>query len=105
MARPPLAEKGLAALRDLFGRGGVDHVGEVSRDLLMEPLRRVGQQVSVLVDRAALDRHAVPDGGERLFETWCAIDNEEKRPAQASADKVVEHGPPRLSRLSPHVPD
>ena len=54
---PPFAEEGAAALLDLGGRGGVDHVVIVGRDLLVQPLGRMGQQVAVLVHGAALGRH------------------------------------------------
>jgi hypothetical protein len=38
------------------------------------------QQVAVLVDGAALDRHAIPDGGNRVIEPGCTIDDEEFGP-------------------------
>src|SRR5688572_11052354 len=46
----PLAQESLAAVGDLLGARGIDHVGVVGRDLLVQPVRGVGQQVPVLVD-------------------------------------------------------
>ena len=40
----------------------------------MQPLGGMCEQVPVLVDRAAPDRHAVPDGGDGLVEPRRAID-------------------------------
>src|SRR5215204_6078723 len=40
--QPPFAQEGLPALLNVFGRRGVDHVGVVGRDLIVEPLRRMG---------------------------------------------------------------
>jgi hypothetical protein len=56
------------ALLDLRRRGGVDHVGIVGRDLFAQPFGRVGQLVSVLMDRAALGRYVAPEGSQRLLE-------------------------------------
>ena len=47
LRRPPLP-----------GRVGVDHVGVIGGDLLVELLGGVGQEIAMLVNRAALDRHA-----------------------------------------------
>ena len=52
----------------LRGRRGVDHVGIVGRDLFVQPLRGMGEQAPMLVNRAPLCRHTVPDGGERYEE-------------------------------------
>jgi transposase len=46
------------------------------------------------VDRAALDRHAVPHGGDRLVEPGRAIDDEELGPPQAALDEIVEDATP-----------
>src|SRR5258707_8505273 len=54
---PPFADESPPARCDFRSRGGVDHVVVVGRDLLMQPLGGVGEQVAVLVDRAALRRH------------------------------------------------
>ena len=52
------------------------------------------EKVPVLVDRAALDRHAIPHGGDRLVEPRRAIDDEKLGPAQAALDEIVEDGTP-----------
>src|SRR5882762_2820919 len=64
----PLADEGLATDRDLLGRRRVDHVVVIRGDLFVQPLGGMGEQVPVLVDRAALNRHAVPDRGDGLVE-------------------------------------
>src|SRR5829696_9338888 len=48
-----LRKKALRRSSDLRGRRGVDHVGIVGRDLLVQPLRSMGEQVPMLVNRAA----------------------------------------------------
>jgi hypothetical protein len=40
---PPFADEGSPALPDLRRRGGVDNVGIVGWDLLMQPFGRVGE--------------------------------------------------------------
>ena len=47
----------------------------------MQPLRCMGQAVAVLVDRAALDRHAAPHRGDCGFMAGRAIDDEEIGPS------------------------
>ena len=64
---PPLANKSFAAGFDLLARRCIDHIVIIGGDLLMQALRRVRQRVAVFVDRAPLDRHAVPDRGDGLF--------------------------------------
>ena len=73
---PPFADEGPPARLDFRRRGGVDHVVVVGRDLLMQPLGCVGEQVAVLVDRAALGRHVAPEGGQRLLQPGPAVDNQ-----------------------------
>ncbi len=48
----------------------------IGRDLLVQPLERVGDQVAVFVDAAALGRHVAPERGQRLLR---------KHPAEAEA--------------------
>src|SRR4051794_11022581 len=50
---------------DVFRRGRIDHVGIVGADFLMQALGRVRKQIAVLMNRAPLHRHAIPDGGDR----------------------------------------
>jgi len=90
---------------DLLARRRVDHVVVIGGDLLAQPLRRVRQQVPVLVHCTALDRHAVPHGGDRVFEPRCAIDDEEFGPPEATLDEIVEHRTPGLGALAAHTLD
>ncbi len=79
MLEPPFADEGLAAKRDLLRCRRIDHVVIVGGDLLVQAHRSVREQVSVLVDRAALHRYTVPDRGDGLVEPRRAIDDEEFR--------------------------
>jgi hypothetical protein len=56
----------------------------------MQALWRVREKVPVLVNRAALHRHAVPHGGDRLAEPGSPVDNEELGPPQPAADQVMK---------------
>src|ERR1700730_13097255 len=85
--------------------GGVDHVVVIGRDLLMQPLGRVGEQVAVLVDRAALGRHVAPERGQRLLQPAPTVNNEELWLAQPALDEIVENGTPSLAGLATHVLD
>lgn len=71
----------------------------------MQTLGRVRQQVPVLVDCAALHRHAVPDGRDGLVEPRRTVDDEELGPTQPALDEVVEHGAPGIDALAAHAPD
>ena len=86
-------------------RRRVDHVGVVGGDLLVQALGGVREQVAVLVNRAALHRHAVPDGGDGLLEPRRAVDDEELGPSQAALDEIVEDGAPGLGALAAHALD
>lgn len=57
---PPFPEEGFSFGLDLLAGLSVDHVVVVGRDFLMQPVRRVGEKVAVLVDRASLDRRIGP---------------------------------------------
>jgi ABC-type glutathione transport system ATPase component len=50
----------------------------------------MGQQIPVLVNRASLDRHTVPNGGNRLLQPRSAVHNEELGPVQAAVDEIVD---------------
>jgi|HubBroStandDraft_1064217.scaffolds.fasta_scaffold1667226_1 hypothetical protein len=50
----------------------------------------------MLVHRAPLHRHAIPNGGNRALEARAAIDDEQLGPPQAALDEIVEHGAPSL---------
>ena len=105
MLKPPFADEGLAARLDLLRRRRVDHVVVIRGDLVMQPLGGMGEQVPVLVDRAALHRHAVPDRGDGLVEPRRAIDDEELRTPQPAIDKVREDSSPGLGALAAHALD
>jgi hypothetical protein len=50
---------------DVFRRGRIDHIGIVGADFFMQALGRVRKQIAVLMNRAPLHRHTIPDGGDR----------------------------------------
>jgi hypothetical protein len=54
---------------------------------------------------AALDRHAVPYGGNRLVEPQRAVDGEELGRASRAIDEIVEDGAPSLAALTAHAFD
>src|SRR6202163_4846552 len=56
--QPPFADEGLAASRDLLRRRRIDHVVVIRGDLVVQALRGMGEQVSVLVE----DRESVVEG-------------------------------------------
>jgi len=43
----------------------------------------------MLVNRAALDGHVIPDGCNRLIEPRRTVDNEELGPSQTARDEIV----------------
>ena len=102
---PPFAEEDPVPFLDLDGGSGVDHVVVVGRDLVVQPPGRVGQQVAVLMDGAALGRHIAPERGQRLLQPRPAVDNQDLRLAQPALDEVVKDGAPSLAGLAPHVLD
>ena len=65
----------------------------------------MGEQVALLVHRAALDRHVVPQAGERRLEALAAVDDHQLRLGQAARQQIVEHGPPGGLALAAHVTD
>jgi hypothetical protein len=91
---PPFAHEGLASCRDLLAGRRVDHIVVVGGDLLVQALGRVGQEVAMLVDRAALDRQAVPHRGDRGLEPGRAVDDQELGPPQAAGNEIVEYRAP-----------
>src|ERR1019366_5527339 len=100
---PPFADEGLAADLDLLRCRRIDHVVVVRGDLVMQALWGMREQVSVLMNRAALHRHSVPDRGDGLVEPRRAIDNEEFGPTQPALDEVVQHSAPCLGALPAHA--
>lgn len=63
------------------------------------------EQIPVLVNGAALHRHAVPDGGGGLVEPRRAIDDQELGAPQPAPDEIIEHRAPCLSALAAHALD
>src|SRR3954470_9746510 len=59
----------------------------------------------MLVNRAALNRYAVPDGSDGLVESRCAVDDEECGPPQPALDEIVEDAAPSLGALAAHTLD
>src|SRR6202008_2900087 len=55
MTQPPPSDEGLTAGLDFLGRGGVDHVGVIGGDLVVQALGRMREEVSVLMDRTPLN--------------------------------------------------
>ncbi|TPV98791.1 MAG: hypothetical protein USCAAHI_01783 [Beijerinckiaceae bacterium] len=103
--QPPFADERLAFRFDLLLRRSVDHILVVVRDFLVQPLRRMGQQIAMLMHRAALNRHIGPQRGERVLEPRRAVDDDEFRRLQSALDKIVEQRPPGGLALSAHVLD
>ena len=99
---PPLADESLAAHCDVFRRGRVDHVGIVGADFLMHALRRVREQIAMLVNGAALYQCAVPNDGNRAFSSPGApstIRNSGRRrprPIRSSRTERKEIGSPKF---------
>ena len=104
-AELPFGQEGLAPGHDLRGRLGVHHVVEVGLDLVMQVFRGVGQEVALLVDGAALDRHVVPQARERRLEAPAAVGDHQLRLGHATGQQIVEHGSPGGFTLTAHVLD
>src|ERR1700758_3191573 len=105
MFEPPFADEGFASSLNLFARSRVDHVVVIGGDLLVQALRRVCQQVPVLVHGTALHRHAIPHGGNCSLKPRRAVDNEEFGTAQAAPDEIVEHSTPGCGTFAAHTLD
>src|SRR5450631_1259113 len=100
---PPFSNEGLAADLYLLGCRRVDHIVVIRGDLVMQPLGGMRQKVSVLVNRAALYRHSVPDRGDSLVEPRRTIDDEELGTPEPALDEIVEHSAPGLGTLAAHA--
>ena len=103
--QPPFPEERFAARLDLGLGLGIDHVAVVLGQLVVQGLGRVGEQVAVLVDRAALDRRIRPQLGQCSLEAGSAIDDDERRRLQAPGIEIVEERPPSGLALAAHIPD
>src|SRR6266516_7228653 len=100
-----LRMKALRRASNLLTRRRIDHVGVVGGDLVVQALGRVREEIAMLVNRAPLDRHSVPDGGNRLLEPRRAVDDEELGPSEAARDEIVKDGAPGLGALAAHALD
>lgn len=87
---PPLAEERLAPLLELGGGIGVDHVPIALGALILHMLRRIDQEVAVLVNRATLDLQVLaPQRHERGLETRGTVDDHELRSYNATLVEVI----------------
>src|SRR3974390_2552207 len=96
---PPFADEGLAAGLDLLTCRGVDHIGVVGADLLVQTVGCMRQQVPMLVNRAALDGHVVPDGRNRLIAPRRTVANYGLRPSQTARAEIIGEGAPSPGAL------
>ena len=69
----------------------------------MERVGRVGQQVSVLVDGAALRGDVGPQRRECPLEASRAVGDQERGGTQPARDEIVKDLPPRRLALAAHV--
>ena len=101
--QPPLAHECLPPGFDLLHRLGVDHVGVVGADLVVQFLRRMGKQVPMLMNRTTLDRYRRPQRCQRRLQAPAAVDDQQLRRGQLAADQIVQEGAPRRLALATHV--
>src|SRR2546423_8325098 len=87
------------------GCGRIDHVSVVGANLVVQSLGGVGEQVPVLVNRAALDWHALPHRGQCILEPGRAINDEECWSPQSALEEIVEHRAPGCGGFAAHVLD
>ena len=71
----------------------------------MQPLRRMSQQIAMLVRGAALDWNILPQRRQCLLEAQRAIDDDEFGRLQSALDEIAEQGPPGGLALAAHVLD
>src|SRR3982074_3812891 len=105
MLEPPFADEGLTADLYLLRCRRVDHVVVIRGDLVMQSLGRMREKVPMLVSRAALDWHSVPDGGNGLVEPRRAVHDEELGAPQPAFDEIGEDSAPGLGTLAAHALD
>jgi hypothetical protein len=65
----------------------------------------MGEKISVLMHRTALDWHVAPERGKSFFEARRAIDDDEFWRLQAAVNQIIEERPPGGFTLSAHVLD
>ena len=96
-----MRDEGLAPFFDLLGRRGVDHVGIVGGDLLVQALGASAEQVATTYEPCAVGpaRRSRP----RRSPSRTALVRRRRsglRAAQIAGDQVVERHTPRLRRLT-----
>ena len=87
--KPPFSKEDFSLGLDLLPGVGVNYVVVVGRHFLVQAVRRVGEQVAVLVHGAALDRRLRPKRRKRLIEAGAAIDDNEFWSSQSLSQKVA----------------
>lgn len=74
--------------------------------LVMQALGRVAEQVSVLVNRAALNGQLLaPERHERGFQAGGTVDDHELRSFQAPCIQIGEELTPGSCAFAAHIPD
>ena len=68
----------------------------------MQPLRRMGEQIAMLVHGAAWNSHVGPQRRQRLFEARRAVDDDQLRRRQSAPDEIVEQRAPSRLALAAH---
>ena len=63
----------------------------------------MGEKIPVLVHRASLHRHTIPNGGNRALKPCATVHDEELGPPQAALDEVIKHSAPSLGALAAHL--
>ena len=70
------------------------NVAEVGLDLVVQVLGRMGEQVALLVNRAALDRDIGHEAGQRRLRPFAAVEDHQLRRLQPAGDQIIQHGAP-----------
>jgi hypothetical protein len=86
--RPPFAAESLALGRDLLLRAGGDHILVIGKDFRVQPLRRRGEKIAMLVHGAALNQNIAPERGKGFLAAGRAIDDGAFRRLQSPFVKV-----------------
>src|SRR3954451_4353465 len=76
-AQAPLAQERAPLGLHLLGGRGIHHISVVGGDLVMQRIRRVRQQVAMLMHGAALGRHVRPQRRERPFQPGGTVGDQE----------------------------
>ena len=65
----------------------------------------MGEQVPVLMHGTALNRHAIPDGGDGLLQSLPTIHDQQIGATQAAIGKIIENAAPGFAALPAHALD